>query len=772
MFRVLYVDDETGLLEIGKLFLENTGHFTVDTLPSATEALPLLGSTAYDAIISDYQMSEMDGIDFLKAVRASGSEIPFILFTGRGREEIVIQALNEGADFYLQKGGEPRAQFAELTHKIRQAVGRRRAEQALAESESRFRELTENSLDTIMLFDREFRHVYVNPNVEKQTGLPPDRFIGKTHVELGFPPDIVNLCEHALREVFESGDNLRVEFQLPSGLWIDWLLVPIHAPDGSVHQVITSGRDITDRKRTEEQIRLAEFSLEHSGIATFWLGKDARVIRANQSACDALGYTHEEFVHLHVFDFDPNYPPEQWKGIWDRIAREKNVVIESVHRRRDGTTFPVEIASTFFDYEGREIIHSFARDISDRKQAEMELRGAYEQIAASEEELRSQLAEIVATQAERARTEKNFRMLVDNMPDAVYVATADYLFVYLNKAALRLFGASSEDELLGTRTLDRIHPSLHQTILERVNTLTVDLQSVTLLEEVYLKLDGTPVDVEVSAIPFLYEGRHAVLVLARDISDRKRAELELQEAQAYFRSIFDTSLYGIARIGPDMRFVRVNDAFCTMMEYARDDLIGKMGIADLTYPDDMPESQEQMMRLIRHEQETYVVEKRYVTRTGKIFHAMVFVFAIFARDGSFVGASASIMDITRMKAADKDLRESRDMFRTFIDHSYDAVFIHDPDGSLLDVNTTMLDMYRVTRDEALGYSIADYTGPGSSMDDAATHWTEVLAGHDQLFPWQARRPRDGTLFDVEVYLTRIVIGGRPIILGNVREMTE
>ena len=78
----------------------------------------------YDAIISDYQMPGTNGIDFLKSLRSKGNKMPFILFTGRGREEVVIEALNSGADFYLQKGGNPDAQFIELEHKVREAVGR------------------------------------------------------------------------------------------------------------------------------------------------------------------------------------------------------------------------------------------------------------------------------------------------------------------------------------------------------------------------------------------------------------------------------------------------------------------------------------------------------------------------------------------------------------------------------------------------------------------------------------------------------------------------
>ena len=132
--QVLYVDDETDLLTIGKLFLERLGNFSVTTTPGAVEAISILKSRSFDAIISDYQMPKMDGITFLKHLKSEGDSTPFILFTGKGREEVVIEALNNGADFYLQKGGDPRSQFAELEHKVRQAVSYRQSKESLATS--------------------------------------------------------------------------------------------------------------------------------------------------------------------------------------------------------------------------------------------------------------------------------------------------------------------------------------------------------------------------------------------------------------------------------------------------------------------------------------------------------------------------------------------------------------------------------------------------------------------------------------------------------------
>ena len=110
------------MLDTLRLFLERDPEFRVIPVLSAKAALELLKTTSCDAIISDYEMPDLDGIEFLKIVRVRYPRLPFIIFTGKGREEIVIESLNNGADYYVRKGGEPRAQFAELSSKVKHAV--------------------------------------------------------------------------------------------------------------------------------------------------------------------------------------------------------------------------------------------------------------------------------------------------------------------------------------------------------------------------------------------------------------------------------------------------------------------------------------------------------------------------------------------------------------------------------------------------------------------------------------------------------------------------
>lgn len=129
--EVLVVDDEPAILDISKEFLEEFHGMKVTAVGGGKEALDVLSNRRFDAVVSDYQMPVMDGLLLLKELRSRDFDIPFILFTGRGREEVAIEALNFGADFYVQKGGEAVAQYTDLAHKVRKAVGERDREKRL-----------------------------------------------------------------------------------------------------------------------------------------------------------------------------------------------------------------------------------------------------------------------------------------------------------------------------------------------------------------------------------------------------------------------------------------------------------------------------------------------------------------------------------------------------------------------------------------------------------------------------------------------------------------
>jgi PAS domain S-box-containing protein len=167
MIKVLVVDEEPEILSITEIYLKKFGDFEIKTSLSAKEALALLEEEKFDAVISDYEMPEMNGLEFLKTVREKKSLIPFVLFSGKAREEIIIDAFRSGADGVVQKGQNPVANYAELSHQVKISVSRRKAETELRTKEYAI----ENSINGISIADYESgRILYANHSALEMFG--------------------------------------------------------------------------------------------------------------------------------------------------------------------------------------------------------------------------------------------------------------------------------------------------------------------------------------------------------------------------------------------------------------------------------------------------------------------------------------------------------------------------------------------------------------------------------------------------------------------------
>jgi len=273
--NILCVDDEPALLELCKLYLERDGHYNVDTALSASSALDLLKKNQYQAIISDYQMPEMDGIELLKTVRGSGSDIPFIIFTGKGREDVVIEALNEGADYYLQKGGKPKPQYTELAHKLNLAIQKRQAERNIRGLERRESDILNFLPDATFAIDRSGHVIAWNKAIEEMTGVPAAEMLGKGDYEYALPfygiqrPILIDLifesrdliAKNYTNVIHDRGVVLIADTFLPHPRGHTLTLMgkasPLYNPQGEVVGAIESIRDITDRKQAEEELQAA-----------------------------------------------------------------------------------------------------------------------------------------------------------------------------------------------------------------------------------------------------------------------------------------------------------------------------------------------------------------------------------------------------------------------------------------------------------------------------------------------------------------------------------
>jgi DNA-binding response OmpR family regulator len=251
MVKVLYIDDEPALLDVGKIFLEKMGGVSVDTSNSAYEGLKKIASNRYDAVVTDYEMPGMDGIELLKQLRSQGNDIPLIIFTGRGRESVAIEALNNGADFYLQKTGDIDAQYRELKNMIMQVVRRRNSERMQAETESLYR-LLFNKMNQGYAFHEvicddtgepsDYRFIEVNPEYERLMQISREECIGKTITEImpGIDPSWIsrlgNVAMTQVPVIFE-------ETNLVSGKYFE---ISAFSPIAKKFAIVME--DITERK--------------------------------------------------------------------------------------------------------------------------------------------------------------------------------------------------------------------------------------------------------------------------------------------------------------------------------------------------------------------------------------------------------------------------------------------------------------------------------------------------------------------------------------------
>lgn len=220
--RVLHVDDESSFLELTAEFLQREDEsLDVESATGASEALDKFCEEYFDCIVSDFDMPKMDGIDLLKAVRADYPDFPFILFTGKGDEEIASQAISAGVDDYLQKQSGTE-QYTLLTNRIKNAVEKYRSSREAARTKRFFSSLIEHTTDVIPVIAPDGRLKYVSPSCNWHLGYDQDDVIGDNAFDYIHPEDLDRAAEK-FQETIEQPDQMpevKFRFKHADGSWV------------------------------------------------------------------------------------------------------------------------------------------------------------------------------------------------------------------------------------------------------------------------------------------------------------------------------------------------------------------------------------------------------------------------------------------------------------------------------------------------------------------------------------------------------------------------
>ncbi|UUX92506.1 hybrid sensor histidine kinase/response regulator [Methanoplanus endosymbiosus] len=774
---ILYVDDEPVLLEAGKLYLEHIGDFNVTTCESASDALELLSASRYDTIISDYQMPECDGILFLNSLRGRGDNTPFIIFTGKGREEVVIEALNSGADFYIQKGGEPKSQFAELTNKIRYAVAQRKGEEALHKSEERYRQLFENMTKGFALHEiitngnkepADYRFLAVNPAFEKLTGLKAEEIIGRRVLEV--LPGTEDYWIETYGDVALTGKT--AEFENYSRELDQWYDVFAYSP--KTGQFAVTFTDRTARKEAEEEIKRKNKELadaeeelhqqldelvrtgdklnevnEHlnrlityaNGPIIVW-NPELTITRFNHAFEDLTGIPAVEAVgkNLRIL-----FPEEKRETAIENIraamagSRMKTMEMPLLHRSGDMRTVIWNLAN-IMSHDGSKLVSVIAQgqDITEQIKAEKVI----------------------------PESEERFRGLFDTITSGVAIyqvqgdgkSGKDYIIRDFNRMALEIEGRT-KSEVVGKSLFD-LRPNIDEygliPIFQRVWETGIPEyypQKIYTDEKYANWYDNRVFRLRSGEIVSVYN----------DITEQKRAETALKENEEYLNTVLHTARDGFVVIDSGGRIKDANEAYSLMSGYLREELVG-MKISDLDATE-LPEQTLKKIDQIRNSSELFEVTNR--KKDGSLFEIEVSAIWLDMHGGEII---CFCRDITKRRRAERALSESEAHFRDLFRNHAAVKFIIDPEnGRIIDANPAAAKFYGWSEEELRQMKIYEInTLSPEEINKELKRATEEGRVH---FEFRHRRA-DGSIRDVDVYSSKIKINDKYLLYSIVHDISE
>ena len=365
-------------------------------------------------------------------------------------------------------------------------------------------------------------------------------------------------------------------------------------------------------------------------------------------------------------------------------------------------------------------------------------------------------------------SEGRYRRLVELSPDAI-VILRDGRFTYLNPAALRLWGASSPNDLIGKSILTVVHPEYHDHVTEQVDYIQQFQQPTPLAEQTCIRLDGSVIYVEVTGLPFSAEGKSGALYVFRDVTEKKQARLSIREREERYHELFENANDIIYTHDLQGNFTSLNRSGERITGYTREETM-KMNVADVIAPEYLNLAREMIAHKASQKVST-VYEIEIISKQGRRIRLEVSTRVMF-REGRPVGVQGIARDLTERKHSEEALRESQAFFNSFMDNSPAVAFMKDDEGRYVYVNKPFEKVFGQKLSFLKGRTSFDWLPPISAAD---TH-------EDDLKVLEAGRPQecieslpaaDGTIHHWLVFkFPTIDSAGRRYISGVGVDITE
>ena len=526
----------------------------------------------------------------------------------------------------------------------------RGANEEVTRSAVRTREIIELSPDAFFQADLDARLTDVNQAACRLLGYDQDELIRQTIFEI-VPVEDRSRLKAVRAELLVPGHVHRAEWSLKrkDGTFV-LVEVSTHVlPDGRWQAFV---RDISERKRVEEALRESEerfrLTVDQAPIGMALVALDGHFVRVNRALCEIVGYssteltelTFQDITHPDGLDVDLAASAQLARGDIPRYHREKRYI------RKDGTIVNVLLsASILRSRDGAPLYFiSQIEDITERKRAEEALR----------------------------RSEFQYRGLIEHMPDGVF-AHQDGRIVYANGAFVHLLGYDAPSALVGRLVFELLHPDDRPAVAERIRALQQTGIPAPPREFRMIGRDGSYRSVETVKLQAQFEGQASIVVIARDLTERKRSEEALRVVSAELRQTLHTAATGLTHCSRDLRYLSANPAYAQFVGLPVDQIVGRpiievMGRASfaIIHP--------RIERVLRGEQVEYEDEL-------PIAGERKWVHAVYTPDrdasGNVVGWVASVRDVTLRKRAEEELKAANASLDAIIENIPLVLFLKD-----------------------------------------------------------------------------------------------